>query len=96
MRKISLMYFWSGGTRYDKTCGDCRHLKHIQVGKRSVYKCECYGISGSVATDWKKSYVACKNFNKAKPKEPVSGMGVTRAKRNKIVDGQLNIMDFIT
>ena len=90
------MYEHSGGTDYHHTCGECRHLKHLQVGKRSVYKCERYGISGSAATDWRKSYVACRNFNKKKPEKPVSGMGTTKVKKTDKIDGQLNIMDFIT
>lgn len=94
MRKISEMYRWSGGTDYRHTCYECPHCIREMVGKRSVYKCKAYGITGSSATDWKPSYIACKHFGKPLPKVSVFFQDKTDPQKDQ-VEGQMNIMDFI-
>lgn len=43
----------------DGVCGGCPHLVRYFAGNKKIFKCRAYGITGSVATDWKKSEPAC-------------------------------------
>ena len=56
-RKIDAMHDLFG-IMEGKRCGFCPHLRRI-IRDRAYYKCECYGISSSQATDWAKSWMAC-------------------------------------
>lgn len=44
-------------------CSDCCHLVKITHRGRNYYKCKIYGRSNSVATDWAKSWTACRMWN---------------------------------
>lgn len=42
-------------------CGECRHL--LRVGyTRTYFKCELFGKSSSQASDWRKRWPACGQF----------------------------------
>ena len=69
-KKIDLMHKMFG--MGDGLCKDCGHLIRIKPGERSnrgYHKCAVYGISGSVATDWKIGNVGCGLF----PGKPYAG-----------------------
>lgn len=57
LRKIDVMHHLFGKVE-GKRCADCPHLCK-NVYNRTYYKCDCYGQSNSVATDWAKSWTAC-------------------------------------
>ena len=94
MRKISAMYQYFGGTDYRHTCGECNNCIRVTKGKRSVYKCLAYGNTASNATDWKKSYVACRAFDRDPPKIPVFMAGTERLEKPQL-EGQMSIFDFV-
>lgn len=94
MRKISAMYRWSGGTDYRHTCSECDHCIQRKAGSRLLHKCMVYGDTGSAASDWKPSYIACKNFNGPLPDIPVIRISDTGA-GSEDLDGQMSIFDFL-
>lgn len=49
------------GKRSDKICGTCGYLirRGPEHDPEVYFKCERYGISSSVATDWRKKWIAC-------------------------------------
>lgn len=92
MRKISAMYQWSGGTDYRHTCYECRNCIKVDK-KRSIYKCRSYGITGSSATDWRASYIACKAFNQDPPEVPIFEIKMAAVK--ELPEGQMSLFDFM-
>ena len=62
IRKIDLMHLKFGVCEGHK-CGECSNLVKRFYDK-TYYKCRCYGLSMSEATDWAKRNVACGLFNK--------------------------------
>ena len=99
VRKISLMYQWSGGCDYRHTCGECMNFQEHRVGNKKVFKCASYGVSSSEATDWRKSWMACRAFDLEPPAVPLFETGITR-RRTKMpkditVIGQMCLEDFI-
>lgn len=74
----------------DGHCKGCMHLKHYWRGNTSCYKCEIYGTSHSVATDWKASNPACGKFN-----APCEEIDVYKTIRHCVehtdIDGQLEL-----
>lgn len=61
LRKIEAMHkeFGTG----DNLCKDCCHFQIHMANSRKVFKCECYGVTSSEASDWRKSYRSCGLFN---------------------------------
>lgn len=52
------------GRRESQKCGTCRHLI-VHGGNTSYYfKCEYYGITSGAATDWRKKWIACGQWEK--------------------------------
>lgn len=60
-RKIAKMHQMFG-LKPGYTCGDCVNLACGQFGSRIRYKCIVYGWTHSEASDWTKSWPACKMF----------------------------------
>lgn len=50
------------GLEPGRTCGECINLVCIQSGRRVRYKCMVYGCTSSEASDWDKSWTACRMF----------------------------------
>lgn len=92
MRKISAMYQWSGGTDYRHTCYECKNCIKVKIGSRYVYKCLIYGNTGSSASDWKASFIACKAFGQDHPERPVIELG-TKKQEQKFPEGQISLFD---
>lgn len=46
------------------TCSECRHLFEMNQGKRTFFKCIKWIVSGSAATDIRKSGQACGQFER--------------------------------
>ena len=67
MNKIDEMHRLFG-TDYAHTCGECKHF-FSYTESRKWFKCRLYGDSRSESTDWRKSYVACGNYNKQLDKD---------------------------
>ena len=98
MRKISLVYQYSGGCTPFKTCGECSNFEEHRVGNKKVFKCAVYGVSSSEATDWRKGWTACKMFNCKPPERPLFETGITRRKAiapEVQVIGQMSIFDYL-
>lgn len=86
MRKISLMYKYSGGTDYRHTCYECRRCVK-KPKKQAKYQCLNYGEE-----DWNPAHIACKLFNTAIP-VPVSELYCRREQDGPRTE-QLSLKDF--
>ena len=62
IRKIDLMHRLFGKCE-GQICGDCSHFYQHNYGN-VYFKCEIYGNSHAMSTDWRKKYPACSLFNK--------------------------------
>lgn len=89
-RKIAAMHKFFGTTP-DKKCGDCPHLHTYRHGTKRWFKCEIYGESASVSTDWVKKWLACGLFDKPAPKGYTSIIRTLKSdpKRFEPVEGQI-------
>ena len=89
-RKIAAMHKLFGTTP-DKRCGECPHLRTHQHGMRRWFKCEIYGESASVSTDWVKKWPACGLFDKPAPNGYTSIIRTLKSdpKRFEPVEGQI-------
>lgn len=76
-------------------CGDCNHLIKQEGHSRNYYKCECYGLTDSEASDWRLSSPACGLFNKPYKGGPVIRMVTPQKDPEEQIDGQMNIFDFM-
>lgn len=65
--KIDLMHLIFGKGNDGEICKTCCHLQDYGHHDRSYYKCECYGITASEASDWRLKYQACGLYNKPYP-----------------------------
>ena len=96
MRKIELMYDVSGISADEAaTCKTCCHLVKRQYS-RVYYKCECYSLSCSDASDWKVSSRACGLYNKHYDGKPIICMvkRKTSVKQPETqIEGQMNLFD---
>ena len=61
-RKIAAMHKRFGIDDFHQ-CKECDHLIGGEYRGRRYYKCELYGMTHSVATDWRLRYQACGLFN---------------------------------
>lgn len=95
-RKIEAMHKLFGVTPGQK-CGDCPHLLTFKQS-RSWFKCEIYGDTRSVSSDWVKKWPACGLFNKPAPKGYTSIIRTLMRDPKKImpVEGQLDIFGGVT
>jgi len=57
LNKIDIMHKLFGEIP-DRKCKDCQHLCS-HTASHKWYKCECYGLSASTATDWRLKWAAC-------------------------------------
>lgn len=97
VRKIAAMHKLFGVTPGQK-CGDCPHLRTYQHGYTRWFKCEIYGTSASVSTDWVKKWQACGLFNKPAPKGYTSIIRTLTSEPKKImpVEGQIDMFGGVT
>lgn len=100
MKNIEAMHILFGDSRGNK-CKDCSNLSHFMYHEKSYYKCKCYGISNSKATDFRLSYDACGMFNTEYKGNPVIDWKkyIDRHSRkdplkNYECEGQLSIEDW--
>ena len=95
LRKIDLMHKLFGEDPGMDKCEICNHLKKYQMKGRSVYKCECYGVTHSEATDWRLKYWACglifKEYNGA---PVIKMMRKFQPKEDPQIVGQLVLDEF--
>ena len=93
MRKISAMYQYSGGADYTHCCCECKNFIVCERGKKNVNKCKAYGVTEGPESDWKATYMACRQFN-----IPAQGEGLLyslqREKGQKEMEGQMSLNDF--
>ena len=67
LKKIDAMHSFYGRDPQGRKCFDCQHLIYGKYHDRNYYKCTVYGVSHSEATDWRKSYGACRLIDKEFP-----------------------------
>lgn len=91
MHKIENMYELFGKSEGLK-CKDCEHLITHEYSRR-YYKCEVYGNSASVATDWAINKTACGLFNKPYAGDlPIVGT-ISRKTIETQIEGQIGLFD---
>lgn len=62
MKKINLMHELFGSGHPSDKCGTCKHLVSYTASHK-WYKCECYGLTNSESSDWRKKYPSCGLYN---------------------------------
>jgi hypothetical protein len=95
-RKLAAMHRAYGTDPLHK-CGTCGNLTR-NTYNRVYFKCEIYGNSSSVATDWAMSWAACGMYNKPLPAYQRTMINILKhAKRKSEVyeraEGQMDIFD---
>lgn len=62
LKKVAAMHAKHGAVA-NLQCGGCQHLiRHSSNTGKPFFKCKMYGVSNSVATDWRKKWAACGLF----------------------------------
>ena len=76
-------------------CKECINLRRLYTKSKRYYKCICYGISGSEATDWRQKWVACGLYNKDYDGVPVIEIKkhMLRPKQDTQIEGQISLFD---
>jgi hypothetical protein len=92
-RKIDLMHELFEEDYGMNKCEICDHLKKFNVGSRSVYKCECYGITSSEATDWGPRWFACGLLNEEYNGIPVMKLKHNGKKLDEPIEGQVSLFE---
>lgn len=81
------------GRNYAHTCGTCCNF--VRHEHQHVYfKCLRYGMSACTASDWAKSWGACRKHNVplAKGERPLKEY-VDRRKAPEVVEGQISMLE---
>jgi hypothetical protein len=74
------------GAKNNEACRNCRNLETHIYGGNVYRKCAAYGVSSSVATDWRLGYVACGLFNKT------FGVPLRDKQKSGQLDGQTSLL----
>ena len=83
----------------ESKCGECVHLVKIKRD-RTYYKCALYGVSNSVATDWRVRWDACglishdpepDNFQPVKDRLHTVPVNEQTRKQPEQIDGQIEM-----
>lgn len=90
-RKIAMMHKMFG-LEPGHTCGDCVNLACGQFGSRIRYKCMVYGWTHSEASDWAKSWPACRMFGHEYSGRPVIELRETQKEPETPLEGQLDLL----
>lgn len=85
MRTISAMYQYSGGTKYNHKCNECKYCTEAMHGKKIIHKCLLYINTGGPEIPWNPSWIACKLF---------SGKTIKENHPEDTLDGQMSFGDF--
>lgn len=96
--KIDKMYKLFGKSEH--ICKECKHFKKIDtagiMARKSVQKCECYGITHSESSDWTQKWQACGLFNQPYNGKPVIEVRIFQTsvtlEEETELDGQLSLM----
>lgn len=81
------------GLEPGRTCGECINLVCIQSGRRVRYKCMVYGCTSSEASDWDKSWPACRMFGHEYSGQAVIELSESHKDMETPLEGQINLLD---
>ena len=98
IRKIEAMYHFYGRDPQGRKCKECDHLLSGKYHDKHYCKCTVYGCSHSLATDWRKNYVACVLIEKPFPDGDNRIMDILRrnpVKNDPPIYGQVSINDLL-
>ena len=77
-------------------CKECKHFKKINtsgiMARKSVQKCECYGITHSESSDWAQKWQACGLFNQPYNGKLLIDVRIPEIAEKTELDGQLRLM----
>jgi len=91
--KIAFMHDYFGKAEGYK-CKDCMHLIKGHYHNLLLKKCEVYGMSHSVATDWNVTFDACGCFNKETDLEDLyKTRRHSPEKKDFALNGQMSILE---
>lgn len=80
------------GLELGKTCGACVNLVCGQFGARTRYKCMVYGWTHSEASDWARSWPACRMFGHEYSGRPVIELQKPKKEPETPLEGQLDLL----
>lgn len=74
------------------TCGECVNFICGQYRSKILRKCMVYGLTHSEASDWAKSWPACKMFGHEYRGRPVIELRETQNEPEMPLEGQLDLL----
>lgn len=92
--KIDKMHKLFGKSEH--ICKECKHFKKIDtagvMSRKSVQKCECYGITHSESSDWAQKWQACGLFDKPYNGKLIIDVRIPEIAEETELDEQLMLM----
>ena len=93
-RKIDAMHILYGTG--EGFCDECKFFREGYYHDKKLFKCSIYGLTHSVATDWRKKYVACGLKNKLScddDRPVIERLKCQRQRQAEPIDGQISMED---
>lgn len=92
LRKIGSMHAMFG-VEVGHTCGECCNFVSRQYRSKILRKCRVYGMTHSEASDWAKSWTACKMFGHEYNGRPVIEIIEKKKEPDIPLEGQICILE---
>lgn len=89
-KKIALMHRLFG-VETGHVCGECINCISRRYRTKVLRKCAVYGLTHSEASDWAKSWTACKMFWHEYSGRPVIELRKSYPEPGKPLDGQMDL-----
>lgn len=89
-RKINRMHALFG-VEVGHTCGECCNFVSGQYRSKILRKCMVYGLTHSEASDWAKSWTACKMFGHEYSGRPVIELRTEKHEPEGPLENQLDL-----
>ena len=90
LRKIARMHELFG-VEIGHTCGECVNFVSGRYHDRILRKCAAYGLTHSEASDWAKSWTACKMFGHEYNGRPIIELRESRKEPDVPLEGQMDL-----
>ena len=93
-RKIDAMHEYFGKDE-SHTCKTCKNLLKLCYHDKTYYKCKCYGISQSIASDFRQKWTACGLYNETYKGTPLIDVlkHEPRPTEDEQIEGQMGLFD---
>ena len=93
-RKIDAMHEYFG-TDESHTCKTCKNLLKLCYHDKTYYKCKCYGVTQSNASDFRQKWTACGLYNEKYKGTPLIEVLKHEPKptKDEQIEGQMGLFD---